>query len=153
MTVTLILNTVWLATGVIFGYIIGWVVNHRDGSRGENIRALIGLVILVLVGFSAFLNYRNAQDAADNATNLRNEVECQRNFNEAYRTALQAQLDASAQEIRANKELLLSFSKYTVAPPDVRDAAFAQYFGKVDAAERLRSAHPLAVVNTCGPVS
>lgn len=153
MTIILVLNTVWLAGGLVAGYILGWVANHRNGTRRENFRALLGLLLLVLIGFSAYLSYRNAQLSMDNARDLKQEVDCQRNFNENYRIALDAQLSASAQEIQAQKDLMTEFSKYVLIPPDVRATAFAEYFAKIDTIEKSRTAHPLAVINTCGPVS
>jgi hypothetical protein len=147
MTVTLVLNFLWATLGLIAGYSVAWlIVRPRPGS---NVRALLGLGLLALIGFSAYLNWRNAQDTAINSDALRNEVECQRKFNANYRAALQAQLDASHAELLAQKDFLASFRQGD-ATPDARALAFDVYFTRVSAAEDLRNSHPLLVINSCG---
>lgn len=151
MTVILVLNLVWAAAGLIAGYVAGWIVHYRRNGRAGNGRAVLGLGILILVGVSTLLNYKNAQQTADNTVALKNEVECQRQFNLQYRNALAAQLEASQKETAAQKQFLTTFAGGNPTP-EARQLAYQNYFAQYDAAEKLRNV-PLPVVNPCGAVS
>jgi hypothetical protein len=133
------INFAWAVGGIIIGYIGGMVINKPDGNH---LRVVGGLIILVIVALGAVLNYENS--VALNAS-----VACQRKFNVEYRGALQAQLDAHHIESQAQRVFIEAFRRADV-PPDARGQLFDTYLQRLDAAERLRNAHPLPVDNPCG---
>lgn len=137
---SLYINFAWAVGGIIFGYIGGTLLGKTNG--GTRYRTVGGLVILILVALSAVLNYRNFID-------LRASVGCQRAFNEQYRLALQAQLDASALESRAQDDFLAVFRGGDVTPSE-RVHAFDAYFQQKNSAEQLRKNHPIPLKNLCG---
>jgi hypothetical protein len=135
----LFINFAWAVGGIIAGYIGGMVLNKPDG---QHIRTIGGLVILVIVALGAVLNY-------ENSVSLEESVVCQRDFNETYRSALQAQLDAAHQEAQAQRVFISAFRSGDIMPT-VRDQVYITYLQKLDDTDKLRNSHPIPVGNPCG---
>jgi hypothetical protein len=133
----------WGVGGIILGYIGGMVINRPDGSSGNYLRTIAGLIILIVVALGAVLNYQNS-------VALHQSVTCQRQFNQNYRDSLQAQLDASGLEAQSQRDFI---SVFRGGQPNaaVRDKTFDTYLQKLADAEALRQSHRLPVNNPCGP--
>ena len=142
-TLGLMANLIWAIGGLFLGYLGGLAVgfNRQAWQWSGTIRIIMGLLILTLVATGAVLNLRLS-------TRLLNAVECQRDFNITYRGALAAQLDAAAQDSKAQRAFLAAVRSQPV-PQQVRDKAFDDYTADLDSSDRLRAAHPLPDANLC----
>lgn len=142
------------AVGFAGGIAVTAVIWRSGVNRADVARTLLGLLILVMVGYTTYSTFSAAAD-------LRRVTECQQQANDAFARALDARSDAMQRSTaatrrsnEAQRRLLVSVSSPGL-PVDQRDVAFAEYLAALDEIDRaldeidaVRQDNPL-VSGTC----
>jgi hypothetical protein len=149
MSPDLIGGALWSLGGLIVGYGLGYFSRQaadgdptapqpprRRASRTEILRAVIGLVLLLLVLASTVRYYR--------------VTSCQQGYLQAVQTSLTARSDAQGAEAEAQIELLTT---PTGGDPTAGRVAVQRYVDALRELERVRRENPLPGPDSCGDTS
>jgi hypothetical protein len=135
-----------------FGFGIGFaaatLLRGIGGPRRDVVVSLLGLLILVLVGYSTFVTHRTA--------------ECQEQRNTEFEQGLEARAAATRAATQAEQGLIVAQRQFLAAvagreSPEARTAAFADYNAALDRAtqalediDRARAENPVIPDRHCG---
>lgn len=126
--VDVVINLVWSVAGLVAGFLGGTVYTMRRTMRNPDgvtlsyvVRALIGLVILLMAVTSTTISLRTSAEQAAAAKAYSRATECQKRFNEAYGATIDNNFDAQ-------RRFLLRFRSPGQVSPEERNAAYDQYF-------------------------
>lgn len=133
-----------LVAGVA-GFVGGLAVAHwirvAHLTRADTLRALTGLLVVMLVGWAVLSTYRAAADLAELAA-------CEQTRNTRFAAALEQRAEATTAGNAAQREFLAALADPDITP-GARAAAFEAYLAALDRIDAARAAAPL-VVEGCG---
>lgn len=120
--------------GALVGAVVGDVLRRRTGRADTALSTLLGVAILLTVGYIAFATYAATAELA-------RVTDCQTQRNAAFTNALEVRADATrvlreAQDalIDAQRTFLSAVTDPAVTPAR-RQAAFGDYFATLDAVD------------------
>jgi hypothetical protein len=150
----------WSATGVVIGFVAGFLVRgvalkrdpHADGPpptratrfrRGLNASAgtILGLLLLALGVYTGWQGYSSSRD-------LRNLAACEAQASKQFEAALTQRSEASRALNDAQRTFLRSLSSTPPNSPE-RPDAMRTYLAALDTLDAAQQANPL-VVRDCG---
>lgn len=116
-------------------------MRHAGIDRADIARTMLGVLILLLVGYTAYASHAATSELA-------RITQCQQARNAEFQAALAGQAQATRDGAAAQREFLT-----TIARPDLdpagRDRAFAGYLAALDRIDEARAANPLPPADGC----
>ncbi len=141
MSVTeVVIRLLWSLGGFVLGYLVGRAGREaRQGRRPWDawrlVRDNVLGIVLVLIAVTGLVYYAQT-------------VNCQQEFNERFRQAVNTVLSASLQQSKAQQELLLTIT--STEDPVVEQRIIRQYIEATQRLNELRSRNIIPVESGCG---